>query len=206
MPTQYNKFGSRSGKFSDITIGLNEEATNSLKFGCKSGYCLEQSNGTDKIKFYTMKLRNNISTVIEKFSEIIEEMNGKKVEEKETSSINYSTKYYSKQVKETVESTLNRLTDIFQTENKYKHKWYVNWDKNYMYSKTTSCEVIIPFNKNVSVELKESGYYFIADTKVIREKCTSFDNNVLKSYNNLKTKNAADEVVYLFQEILDLTK
>ena len=197
----FDKFGSYRGKLNDIIIKVKDNSTTVLSFKCKSGKCLKKIDDPNPAReSYSMSLSSNLNIVVEKFNEILNQFNNN------NNSYNSNNRKYSYETKQNVKNILGRLTEIFQTENKYKHKWYVDWNKNYIYSKTKSCEVFIPLGKNVRIEPTSGGYRFLADSKILREKCTSFDNKVDKTYNNVNSENAKEEVIYLFEEILAMTK
>ena len=200
----FDKFGSLRGKLNEVIIEAKNGSSTLLNFKCISGKCLKKiDNATPTRDSYSMGLSQNLNTVVRKFNEIFNQFGSNN---SNTNFNNSNSKKYSFEVKKNVEQILERLTEIFQTENKYQHKWYVNWDKNHIYSKTKYCEVFIPLGKGVRIENADKGYRFLADSKIIREKCTSFDNYVVKSFNNLNTTGAAEEVIYLFDEILAMTK
>jgi hypothetical protein len=198
----FDKFGSYRGKLDEVSFQEKGNSGKILNFKCKSGNCLKQLKESGELKSaYSMGLEKNLYAVIDKFREILNEFNDNSNDENDT---NYST--YTNVTKKMVEKKLNRLTEIFQTENEYKHRWFVNWTKSHMYSKTDLCEVYIPFDKGVKIERTDRGYKLFSDSKVIREKCNSFDNMVDKTNNFLNSKDAKEEVFYLFEEILALTK
>ena len=199
----FDKFGSYRGKINEIIIEAKNSSATTLNLKCKSGKCLKKINDSTPVReSYSMNLSSNLNIVIEKFNEILNQFSNYD----NNNSNNTNKRSYSYETKQNVKNILERLTEIFQTENKYKHKWYVNWSKNHIYSKTKSCEVFIPLGKNVRIESTSGGYRFLADSKILREKCTSFDNKVNKTYNNVNSENAKEEVIYLFEEILAMTK
>ena len=196
----FDKFGSYNAKISDVFFEKKNESNTLLNIKCISTSCIKASNTNKDLKdSYSMGLSNNLNEVISKFKEISNQFgnnyNNKKV-----------TSKYTQEIKDNVKDILNRLTDIFQTENKYKHKWYADWSKNHIYSKTNLCEVFIPLGKNVTIEKTEKGYRFLSNEENIREKCNSFDNLTKKTNNTLDSESATEEVVYLFNELLYLTK
>ncbi|WP_439127565.1 hypothetical protein [Polaribacter sp.] len=199
----FDKFGSYHAKISDIIIEPKNNSAETLNFKCISGSCLKPSGSSAKKRdSYSMGLSKNLTTVTRKFQEILKQYGNTN---SNSNVIDNSNKYNSG-IKESVGEILNRITEIFQVENKYKHKWYANWSENYIYSKTESCEVRIPLGKNISIEKTERGYKFISSEKNLREKCTSFDNLVVNTYQNINSEEAKNEVIFLFKEILSITK
>lgn len=196
----FDEFGSLKANISDIIFEDKEGKSKILNLKCiDNSTCITESNSGKQTKnSYSMGLSKNLLDVLNKFNEIKREYNN--------SSTTNSSNKYSNSVKESVNDILKRVTEIFNTENKYKNKWYVNWDKNYFYGKTKSCEVHIPFGQNIKVERTNRGYKFISSKKNIREKCRSFDDLNTITYENLNSESAKDEVIYLFNEIFYLTK
>ncbi|MCL7753589.1 hypothetical protein [Polaribacter sp. Z022] len=203
----FDKFGSYHGKISEIIIEKKTIDSDILNFKCISGDCLRESNATTPNKNnYSMGLSKNLASVIEKFDEIRIEYGNYTKSNNHINVNRNSSRKYSNNTKENVKNILNRLTEIFNTENKYKNKWFANWEENYIYGKTKNCEVHIPLGKQVTIEKTEKGYKFLSEEKLIREKCTSFNNLVKVTFEYINSENAKEEVVYLFNEILFLTK
>lgn len=203
----FDKFGSYRAKISEIIIEPKDGSATLLDFKCISGSCLKPSNTSDSKKSsYNMGLSQNLTTVIRKFQEILKEYGNTNSNTNFNNTIKDTSNKYHSGIKESVSQILNRITEIFQTENEYQHKWYVNWNENYIYNKSKSCEVRIPLGKNITIVKTDRGYKFTSTEKNLREKCTSFDNLVDVTYENIKSDSAKDEVIYLFQEILTMTK
>jgi ribosome-associated translation inhibitor RaiA len=210
-----DKFGTLSANISDVGLEFNKDSKTILKIYCADGTkCLKNTETGEDYSSYTMGLKEDeepvyeAEIVIEKFAELkrLATKSGGGNDKTGGDSYNPTKIEYSNSTKANVERALDRLTEIFQEHNTYKHRWFVDWDKMYVYSKTRSCEVYIPIGQGTSITKKEKGYYFSSPSKGIREKCSSFDNYVDKTNNNLNTDAAADEVVMIFQEILDITK
>ncbi|MCI2229795.1 hypothetical protein MC378_11510 [Polaribacter sp. MSW13] len=196
----FDKFGSYRAKMDEIIIEAKDGSATLLNFKCKTGKCLKKMGETNGSRTgYSMNLSQKLSPVIEKLNAIIKEYYP-------NNNNNNNNRKYSSETKKNVKEILARVTEIFQTQNDYKNKWYVDWDQQHMYSVSDLCKTYIPLGKGVRIEASGKGYKFLADSKIIRAKCTSFDSYDTSTYNHLKTTPALEEVIYLFDEILTMTK
>ena len=212
-----DKFGTLSANISNVGLKFNNDSKIILEIYCVDGTkCLKNTGTTGDYSAYTMGLAADktpvyeAEIVIEKFAEIrriaTKSDGGENNPGGDNDSYNPTKKDYSNSTKANVEEALDRLTEIFQEHNTYKHRWFVDWDKMYIYSKTSLCEVYIPIGQGTSITKKEKGYYFSSPTNGIRQKCTSFDNYVSKTNENLNSDSANDEAVMILEEVLDMTK
>lgn len=211
-----DKFGYLRVAATDIEFRVDG---NNVGIYCKDGStCLQsyQKDGTrssSDYDEYTMGLRedgkiiSHIDEVMDDFNEIIIELGGTVT----TTTTNVTTNITTSD-DDDIYTRLARMNQIYAEHNQFKCRWDYNASTKMLTRSSEYCVIYIPINKGVSIEYYERGgggdaygYQLTADSEVIREKCTSFDNYTKNTKDFVNDKELAKVVVNDLTAILSNT-